>query len=70
MLNKQDLEILLEVFPKEDVSDDKIKVYKKLEVLHQQLELQEEFQNRSMEIRKKIDDLENRGGITINKVEK
>lgn len=68
MLNKQDLEIVLDIFPKEDVSDEKAKVYKKLEVLHQQLELQEEFQNRSIEIRKKMDELENRQTPTMTPV--
>ena len=68
MLNKQDLEILLDIFPKENVSDEKAKVYKKLEVLHQQLELQEEFQNRSIEIRKKMDELEDRPSVSMTPV--
>ena len=60
MLNKNDLEILLNLFPKDSVSDENIKVYKKLEVLHKQMELQEEFQKRSLEIRKEMDSLEDR----------
>lgn len=58
MLNKNDLEILLNLFPKEPAGDENVKVYKKLEVLHKQMELQEEFQKRSLEIRKEMDSLE------------
>lgn len=56
MLNKEDICYLLDHFDN-DGSDLAAKVHTKLDVLVQQLNLQEEFRNRSLELQNKIDEI-------------
>lgn len=56
MLNKEDICYLLEHFDN-DGSDLATKVHTKLDVLVQQLNLQEEFRNRSLELQNKMDEI-------------
>lgn len=57
MLNKNDLDVIIGLFPEKDQSEEQNRVYKKVELLHEQMELQEEFQNRSLELRKRMDEV-------------
>lgn len=56
MLNKEDLLYILNHF-ENDGSDLATKVHTKLDVLVQQLNLQEEFRNRSLELQNKMDEI-------------
>ena len=57
MLNKNDLDVIIGLFPEKDQSEEQNRVYKKVELLYEQMELQEEFQNRSLELRKRMDEV-------------
>lgn len=57
MLNKTDLEVIIGLFPEKDQSEEQSRVFKKLELLHEQMVLQEEFQNRSIDLRKRMDEI-------------
>lgn len=56
MLNKEDLDYLLKNFPEDD-SEEGIKVKNKLDLIYQQINLQEEFRVRSLELQKKQEEL-------------
>lgn len=56
MLNKEDLEYLLEHLP-EDESEQAVKLKNKMDLIYQQITLQEEFRSRSLELQKKQEEL-------------
>ena len=59
MLNKEDIECLVKYFDNIAIeSSDLVKVYQKLVLLKKQVDLQSEFQNKSLEIRKEFEDLD------------
>ena len=58
MLTSGDIEYILEKLPElEDGDIDGEKIRKKLDLLHNQMTLQSEFQERSLELRKQMDEL-------------
>jgi len=57
MLNKEDLDFLLKNFP-EDSSEQAVKLKNKLDIIYQQINLQEEFRTRSLELQEKAKELE------------
>ena len=57
MLNKEDLDYLLKNFP-EDSSEQAVKLKNKLDIIYQQINLQEEFRTRSLELQEKAKELE------------
>lgn len=58
MLTSGDIEYILEKLPEPEEGDiDGEKIRKKLDLLHNQMTLQSEFQERSLELRKQMDEL-------------
>lgn len=57
MLNKEDIEFLLNNYP-EDNSKQATKLKDKLDLIYQQISLQEEFRARSLELQKKQEEIE------------
>ena len=56
MLSGEDLRYIMDHF-ENDGSDLAVKVHTKLDVLIKQLDLQEEFRNRSLELQNKMDEI-------------
>ena len=57
MINKEDIEYILANLPI-DNSDEGKKVKTKLSIIHQQIILQEDFQNKSIELRKQMEEID------------
>lgn len=57
MLNKTDIEYIIEKLPNDDSTEGK-KVKTKLDLIYQQITLQEDFRERSLELQKKQAELD------------
>ena len=56
MLDKQDLDYIIKHLPSDD-SEEGTRVKTKLDLIYQQISLQEEFRERSLELQKKQEEL-------------
>ena len=61
MLTDSDLQYILEHLPEDDSIDGQ-NVKKKLDILHNQMALQSEFRERSLELQKQMDEVTKKGG--------
>lgn len=56
MINSNDIDVILALFP-EVVSNEQEKVQKKLNIMKQQMDLNDSFQSKMLELRKEFEDL-------------